>query len=125
MQSTSYERLGGADKVRELVDRFYDLMDRRPEAQSIRNLHPADLRDSRNRLFLFLCGWLGGPELYTERYGHPRLRARHLPFPIGLRERDQWLFCMYSAMEELGIEENLDRQLRRSFLMTADNMRNR
>jgi hemoglobin len=124
MEPTPYERLGGAAKVRELVDRFYDLMDRSPEARTIRKLHPADLRDSRHKLFLFLSGWLGGPELYTERYGHPRLRARHLPFSIGLRERDQWLFCMYSALEELDVEEALDRQLRRSFLITADHMLN-
>ena len=88
---TPYERLGGEAAVRKLVDRFYDLMDALPEARGIRELHPPDLAGSRDKLFKFLSGWLGGPPLYVEEYGHPRLRARHLPFPIGEAERDAWL----------------------------------
>jgi len=120
-----YQRLGGADKVRELVDRFYDLMDTLPAAAPIRQLHPADLTESREKLYLFLCGWLGGPELYTERYGHPRLRARHLPFPIGVSERDQWLHCMSQAMLDLNLDPDLRRYLQQAFFKTADHMRNR
>jgi hemoglobin len=125
MPPTPYERLGGPQKVRELVDRFYALMDSLPEAQAVRQLHPENLDHSREKLFLFLSGWLGGPSLYLERYGHPRLRARHLPFAIGIRERDQWLLCMYRAMAELGVEKALATQLQHSFFMTADHMRNR
>ncbi|MEZ5583567.1 MAG: group II truncated hemoglobin [Candidatus Competibacteraceae bacterium] len=124
MPPTPYERLGGAEKVRELVDHFYTLMDTLPEAWEVRRLHPENLDHAREKLFLFLSGWLGGPALYVERYGHPRLRARHLPFAIGIRERDQWLLCMFQAMEDLGVEKLLALQLQRSFFMTADHMRN-
>ena len=84
---TPFELIGGEDAVRRLVDRFYDVMDTAPEAAGIRALHPPTLDLSREKLFLFLTGWMGGPPLYVERYGHPMLRARHLPFPIGEEER--------------------------------------
>lgn len=125
MYPTSYERMGGAEKVQALVDRFYGLMDERVEYREIRLLHPQDLTHAREKLYFFLCGWLGGPSLYEERYGHPRLRARHLPFPIGVQERDQWLSCMSQAMEDIAIEPALRRQLRHAFFMTADHLRNR
>jgi hemoglobin len=78
--ATPFDRLGGEPGVRTLVDRFYDLMDLEPAYAGIRTLHPADLQGSRDKLFWFLCGWLGGPDLYIQRFGHPRLRARHLPY---------------------------------------------
>ncbi|MFM9113421.1 MAG: group II truncated hemoglobin, partial [Polynucleobacter victoriensis] len=90
-QQTTYELIGGAEKLRELVDRFYDLMDLEESYQGIRVMHPADLSTSREKLYMFLSGWMGGPDLFVQQYGHPRLKARHLPFPIGLSERDQWL----------------------------------
>lgn len=124
LQNPHYERLGGEAGVRALVDRFYDLMDSLPEAYAIRKLHPADLSASREKLFLFLSGWLGGPPLYTERYGDPRLRARHLPFAIGVQERDLWLMCMRQAMAELAVEEGLRRDLMAALTRTADHMRN-
>jgi truncated hemoglobin YjbI len=86
--------------VRALVDRFYDLMDLEPAYAGIRALHPPTLDGSRDKLFWFLCGWLGGPNHYIERFGHPRLRARHLPYAIGIAERDQWMACMLQAMGE-------------------------
>ena len=98
MATTPYERLGGEQGVRRLVDRFYDLMDTLPEAKIIRDLHPKELTGSRDKLFKFLSGWLGGPPLYMQEYGHPRLRARHLPFAIGSAERDAWLLCMERAL---------------------------
>jgi hemoglobin len=125
MPPTAYERLGGAPGVRTLVDRFYDLMDTLPEVADIRRLHAADLTETREKLYLFLCGWMGGPNLYQERYGHPRLRARHLPFPIGVRERDQWLYCMQQAMRDRGLDGALRLQLEAAFFQTADFMRNR
>jgi hemoglobin len=123
-QVTAYELLGGETGVRALVDRFYDLMDELPEAREIRQLHPAELGGSREKLFLFLSGWLGGPGLYVERYGHPRLRARHLAVPIGERERDQWLLCMGRAMSERELADELREQLMQAFARTADHMRN-
>jgi len=125
VDTAPYERLGGEPAVRKLVDRFYDLMDTLPDAKHIRALHPADLADSRDKLFKFLSGWLGGPQLYIEEYGHPRLRARHLPFPIGGAERDAWLLCMAQALAETDMEEPLRSQLLQSLRQTADHMRNR
>jgi hemoglobin len=120
-----YERIGGETKIRELVERFYDLMDTLPEVQPLRKMHAKDLRASREKLFMFLSGWLGGPQLYTEKYGHPRLRQRHMPFPIDNSARDQWMQCMIQAMEDVGIEASLRSDLEAAFRKTADFMRNR
>ncbi|QEF98782.1 Group 2 truncated hemoglobin YjbI [Stieleria maiorica] len=122
---TLYEQLGGEEKLRRIVDRFYDLMSELPETKTIRALHPSDLTESRNKLFKFLSGFFGGPSLYIEEYGHPRLRARHLPFPIGEDERDQWLLCMNRALDELVDNPLLVSQLKMTFFRTADHMRNR
>jgi hemoglobin len=122
---TGFELLGGEPGVRALVDRFYDLMDLEPDFAGIRALHPGSLDGSRDKLFWFLCGWLGGPSNYEDRLGHPRLRARHLPFAIGIRERDQWLACMGQAMQELGAPADLRDRLNEAFFSTADWMRNR
>jgi hemoglobin len=120
-----FERVGGEAGVRALVDRFYDLMELDPAFAELRALHPSSLAGSRDKLFWFLCGWLGGPQHYTDRFGHPMLRARHLPFSIGIKERDQWLACMQQAMSELQVEPALAQRLAESFFGTADWMRNR
>jgi hemoglobin len=122
---TPFERLGGEAGVRALVDRFYDLMDLEPDYAGIRALHPAALDGSRDKLFWFLCGWLGGPDHYVQRHGHPRLRARHLPYAIGIAERDQWMACMIQALREEQVDESLAGRLAESFFGTADWMRNR
>lgn len=122
---TPYELLGGEPGVRELVDRFYDLMEFEPGYRALRAVHGSTLESAREKLFLFLSGWLGGPSLYTDRYGHPRLRARHLPFAIGDVERDQWMACMVQAMDETGVPPELREPLRQAFQRTADWMRNR
>ena len=121
---TPFETIGGEEKVRQLVDRFYDLMDIEPAYAQLRAAHGTDLERARQNLFWFLCGWLGGPDHYVERFGHPRLRARHMPFAIGTAERDQWLACMDQAMGEVGVDEALRERLRASFYQTADWMRN-
>ena len=120
-----YDRLGGEKAVRSLVERFYDLMDLEPGYAGIRKLHPPALDDSRDKLFWFLSGWLGGPPLFAEKKGHPMLRARHLPYAIGVAERDQWLQCMSQAMDEEGVDPGLQRELAKAFFGTADWMRNR
>lgn len=122
---TAYELLGGDAKLRELVDRFYDLMELEPEFAGIRAMHPTPLDGSRDKLYWFLSGWLGGPDLYIERFGHPRLRARHLPYPIASDERDQWLRCMAWALQDVGVEQSLQERLMHAFYQTADWMRNR
>jgi hemoglobin len=124
MPETPYEWFGGEAKVREVVDRFYDLMDLEPKYAALRAAHGTELAHARDKLYWFLCGWLGGPSHYEDRYGHPRLRMRHMPFKIGILERDQWLACMDQAMGECGIDETLRERLRDSFFKTADWMRN-
>jgi hemoglobin len=123
--ATAYSLIGGAEAIRQLVDRFYDLMELEPAYAVIRQMHPPDLSESRDKLNLFLTGWMGGPELYQEKYGHPKLRARHLPFPIGSIERNQWLSCMQRAMDEVAIDALLKARLNESFFATADWMRNK
>ena len=120
-----FERLGGEPAVRALVDRFYDLMDLEPGYAALRATHGSTLDESRDKLFWFLCGWLGGPDHYQSRFGHPRLRARHMPFAIGVKERDQWVACMDQAMGETEVPEALRTRLKASFMNTADWMRNR
>ena len=123
-KESPYIQLGGEEGVRRLVDTFYDVMETAPEAADILALHPQDLTGSREKLFLFLSGWLGGPSLYIEAHGHPRLRARHLPFPIGRKERDAWLLCMDKALEQLAVDRVLHFQLMQAFQPTANHMRN-
>lgn len=124
-ETTAFDRLGGEPAVRGLVDRFYDLMDLEPDYAALRAVHGATLESARDKLFWFLCGWLGGPQHYVERFGHPRLRARHLPFAIGIRERDQWLACMVQAMREREVDPALAERLAQAFFGTADWMRNK
>jgi len=125
MIPTHYERIGGAEKVRALVQRFYQIMDELPESYGIRKLHPEDLQGSEDKLFKFLSGWMGGPQLFIEQYGHPMLRQRHLPFPIGSSERDQWLMCMEQALQDVVEDDTLRTDLNASFTKVADHMRNR
>jgi hemoglobin len=121
---TLFELAGGAQRLREMVDRFYDLMDLEAQFAGLRALHPPALDGSRDKLYWFLSGWMGGPSLYIEKFGHPRLRARHLPFRIASTERDQWLTCMAMAMQDVALPAVLQERLLESFYQTADWMRN-
>jgi hemoglobin len=124
VEPTLYEMLGGEAGLRSLVDRFYDLMDSSSEAATIRSFHPKSLQRSREKLFMFLSGWSGGPQLYVERFGHPRLRLRHMPFAIGTVERDQWLWCMNKALDESSLDSHVAESLKARFAEVADFMRN-
>jgi hemoglobin len=119
-----YLLIGGEAGIRRLVSRFYALMDELPEARTIRALHPADLAHAKEHLFMFLSGWLGGPQRYAERFGHPRLRQKHQTFPIGEAERDAWMLCMTRALDEIVVEATLRTQLTQAFFKTADFLRN-
>lgn len=121
---THYQRIDGEVKVRALVQRFYQLMDELPEAYAIRKLHAEDLQGATDKLFKFLTGWMGGPQLYVEQYGHPMLRRRHFPFKIGAAERDQWLLCMNQALSEVVEDLALRQELSDAFAKVADHMRN-
>jgi hemoglobin len=123
-----YDLLGGepeaTHKIREIVEAFYDVMERDEKAKTIRQMHPEDLTSSREKLFMFLTGWTGGPQLYIERYGHPFLRRRHLPFKIGEEERDQWIYCMTKGLLNLNMEEEKIKALLNALYPIADFMRN-
>jgi hemoglobin len=121
---TPYAWIGGEEKVKALVERFYDLMDLEPDFARLRQVHGPSLENAREKTFMFLCGWLGGPQYYTEKFGHPRLRMRHMHVQIGILERDQWLACMDRAMGETGVDAALCTRLKESFFQTADWMRN-
>lgn len=122
---TPFARIGGEPAVRRLVKRFYELMDTLPEAYGIRKLHAADLSGAEDKLFMFLSGWLGGPQLYVEKFGHPMLRARHLPFPISSNEAEQWMLCMRQAMADVITDEALRAALDKALDDLARHMRNR
>lgn len=123
--TTPYQAMGGEAGIRQLVDCFYDLMDTLPEVWELRKIHPQDLQGSRDKLFKYLSGWLGGPPLYEQEYGHPRLRMRHLPFTVNSQMRDQWLFCMDQALDEHLHDDFLKTQLKNAISNLADHMRNR
>ncbi len=122
---TAYEIIGGEEGVRRLVDSFYDYMDELDEVKQIRNMHAKSLKASREKLYLFLSGWLGGPDLYVQKYGHPMLRRRHMPFSIGLQERDEWMLCMKKALADMQLDPDIEQQLTKAFMQTADHMRNK
>ena len=123
-----FDLLGGepeaTNQIRAIVEAFYDVMDSDEKAKTIRLMHPEDLTSSREKLFMFLSGWTGGPQLYIERYGHPFLRRRHLPFKIGEEERDQWIYCMTKALLNLKMEEEKIKALLNALYPIADFMRN-
>ena len=121
---TPFERIGGQQAVDRIIDSFYDGMDTLPEARIIRALHPQDLSDTRVVLKKYLAEWLGGPTAYSQERGHPRLRARHLPFSIGDEERDAWMFCMRRAMEGVVTDEAAREWVLAKLSQVADWMRN-
>lgn len=123
-QTTPYDFIGGESALRSLVDRFYFYMDILPECQGIRAMHAESLQGAKDKLFKFLSGWLGGPNLFIEEFGHPMLRARHLPFAIGESERDQWMLCMNKAMDELSMDPRLRDNMRNALQQLATHMIN-
>ncbi|MFT5679198.1 MAG: hemoglobin [Myxococcota bacterium] len=126
---TVFEQMGGEDGIRQLVDRFYVLMDTLPEAATIRAMHPADLTESREKFSLFLFGWSGGPPAYVEKYGHPRLRGRHMPFAVDDDAAAAWMRCMGLALEERSRDGVMDAAVAKglfdAFFRIASHMRNR
>ena len=119
-----YSRIGGAEVIDRLVESFYLRMDTLPEAKAIRALHHQDLTAIKDVLKRYFTEWMGGPRLYSSERGHPRLRARHLPFKIGTAERDAWLLCMHGALAELVVDPAVRNELDAAFTRLADWMRN-
>lgn len=125
LNTSVYELLGGEAGLRSLVDRFYEIMRTSPETKELRAMHAHNLKRSSEKLFMFLSGWSGGPPLYAEKFGHPRLRQKHLPFSIGTKERDQWLWCMDKALDEGDFDPRVVEYLKVRFSEVADFLRNR
>lgn len=123
-EDTLYARIGGEAGVRQLVTLFYDNMEVIAEAKHVRSLHPADLTSSRLKLFQYFSGWFGGPPLYTDLYGHPRLRARHIHVPVKVADRDAWLKCLYSVLETMSLGSDVHQDLLEKIVPMADHMRN-
>ena len=124
-ETTPYDAIGGADGVRRLVERFYDLMDGDPDVADLRAMHARDLGPMRERLFEFLSGWLGGPPLYFRNPNAKCIRSAHAPFAIDIAMRDQWMTCMRKALSESGLSGGLRSQVEAAFLRLADSFRNR
>ena len=128
-KNTFFELLGGEatgiENIRNLVETFYDIMDSDLKVVTLRSMHQPELTEAREKLFMFLTGWTGGPQLYIERYGHPMLRKRHLPFAIDESARDQWMYCMIKAMHQLNYEDELMKKLASQLYGVADFMRNK
>lgn len=122
--TTLYERLGGEETIRRLVTRFYDLMAHDPEGDAALQAHGPSLDHARLMLFEYLTGWTGGPPLFVNRRGAPMLRARHLPFKIGSRERDAWLYCFRKAWHETVKDDELTALVLPQIERLADHMRN-
>lgn len=123
-QQTPYDLIGGEQTLLSLVDRFYFYMDTLPQTEGIRKMHAEDLSSARSKLFKFLSGWLGGPDLFVQEFGHPRLRKRHFPFAIGESERDQWMLCMNKALFEVQMSETLRKSLQQALQDLATHMIN-
>jgi hemoglobin len=123
-ETTPYNVLGGEAGIKRLVNRFYELMDELPEAYGVRQIHPASLEGSGQSLFEFLSGWFGGPPLYMEKKGHPRLRMRHAPYAVSQVMRDEWMHCMTQAITEQVADVDFQAWLIGTFAQMADHMIN-
>lgn len=122
--TTPYEALGGEDGIRALANEFYRVMSERPEAKTIRDMHAGDTTDIAEKLFLYLSGWVGGPDLYFQKYGTVCLSSQHAKFSIGSEERDQWLKCLDQALVNLNISDEMIDILKKPMFNLAEMMRN-
>lgn len=115
-----FEVIGGEAVIDKLVDDFYFIMATDPKARDCFATHAhRDIQHSGVKLKAFLSGWLGGPQLYLEKFGHPRLRMRHSPFPIGVKEAEQWLYCMKEALAKSSMTPDLQTQIYGALVQVA------
>lgn len=121
--ATPYEEIGGADAVRDLAETFYDVIDE--ESPLLREMLPSNTKNTRQKFFMYISGWLGGPPLYEEKWGHPRLRMRHLPFPIDDVAAAEWMRCMNLALDRVDVTGDLRVFLESRLAPLADHMKNR
>lgn len=121
---TLYERIGGEPSIRTLVQHFYDLMDLEPKYKILRDVHHGSLDEAVQKFTMFLSGWTGGPDVYVQAYGYPRLKSRHFPFKIGTVERDQWMACFIQSLHELNIAPEIQAEILPPIYALAEWMRN-
>lgn len=121
-EATPFDALGGEAPIRSIVDRFYDIID--ADAPTLRAMLPVDDSASRRKLFLYLVEWTGGPDRYTAERGHPMLRRRHLPFPIGHDEVETWLECMGRALDDNEVDGPVRAFLDEKLAALASHMQN-
>lgn len=120
-----YEQIGGQAVIDKLVNDFYDVMASDPNAAAVMATHSGlEMSVTREKLRTFLSGWLGGPQLYLEKFGHPRLRMRHFPFKISQIEAMQWLYCMKLALEKSTIDPVTQEKLMAAFENVALMLKN-
>jgi len=120
---TSFQAAGGQAGIKCLVDRFYDYMETVPEAAAIRAMHPKDLEVTRDKLYCFLCGWLGGEKLFAPKYGPIMIPRAHEHIDIAEPERDAWLLCMEKAVAEQPYTEDFKAYLMRELFVPAERCR--
>lgn len=120
-----YELIGGEEGVKRLAKEFYAVMSSRSGAKTIRDMHAADTRQIEEKLYMFLSGWMGGPDLYFEQHGTVCLTKPHASYAIGSEERDQWIACMDQALENTGASEELKAMIKKPMFAIADMMRNK
>lgn len=123
-EDASFQAAGGFDGIKQLVDAFYDAMETLPQAQTIREMHASDLTESRDKLTRFLCGWLGGPKLFSEKYGPIRIPVAHKHLVIGSAERDAWLACMQVAVNSQPYQQDFRDYLMAQLYVPAERSRN-
>ncbi|HJQ75790.1 MAG TPA: group II truncated hemoglobin [Acidimicrobiia bacterium] len=121
--ATPYESIGGEQGTRALAEAFYDVIEE--QSPVLRAMLPASTANTRRKLFMYLSGWLGGPPLYEQKWGHPRLRMRHMPYSIGDAEAAEWMRCMVVAMDRCGVDGQLRGFLEERLAPLAQHMRNR
>lgn len=121
---SAYQAIGGEQGTRQLANRFYDIMESDPVAAELLALHPKPMDKLRQKFFEYLTGWLGGPPLYESQYGHPRLRARHLPFAVTEQMIEQWLYCFNKALKEVVSDDQVREAIRQPITQLAHHMRN-
>ena len=123
-QSNAYDLIGGDQVIKNIAVSFYQFMDSEPHVKPLRDIHPQSLKLSEEKLYQFLSGWLGGPQLFQQQYGNPALRARHMPFAVDEAMRDQWLMCMEHALNEHVEQPEHQQAIFQAISTLADHMRN-
>ena len=122
-QDATFQAAGGESGIRRLVDAFYDVMDEDERFADIRHMHPADLTVSRDKLARFLCGWMGGPRRYREKYGPITIPGAHAHLGVTAKERDQWLACMAAALATQDYPDTLVEYLLTQLAVPAERIR--